>query len=152
MGEIIMSEEHLRVSLNKMAEELRSQFPFGHPDFVSIGLNEISLHSRKNHDYAGGGRPLGNFERAAAILKLYPNFPYDTPEGWAVLHLLKQLDAVMWGMSQRIRHKVEGLESRLGDISVYAKIIQCILRERESKPGDEGSKGKGGNTCQSTSW
>ena len=109
-------------------EKLRSEYPHGHPEFIPLALEEIRLHSDKNHDYASGGPPLGNFERAAAILKLYPDFPYDTPEGWAMLHVIKQLDAVLWGLSRRITHKVEGLESRLGDISVYAKIVRCILR------------------------
>ena len=111
-------------------EKLRSEYPHGHPEFIPLALEEIRLHSDKNHDYASGGPPLGNFERAAAILKLYPDFPYDTPEGWAMLHVIKQLDAVLWGLSRRITHKVEGLEPRLGDISVYAKIVRCILREK----------------------
>ncbi len=117
----------------EIRESLQRQFPFGDSLFIPLALSEIELHSDKNHDYAKGGSPLGNFERSAAILKLYPGFPYDTPEGWALLNLLKQLDAVLWGLTQRIEHKVEGLESRLGDVSVYAKIVRCMIqRKRES--------------------
>mgnify|MGYP001600787457 FL=1 len=109
---------------------LRVAHPHGAPEFIPITLEEIKLHSDKNYDYAHGGDPLGNFDRAAAILKLYPRFPYDTPIGWCLLHLVKQLDAVMWSLCKGFQQKVEGMESRLGDVSVYAKIARCILRRK----------------------
>src|SRR5574342_296492 len=67
-------------SLTGVEELLRELFPYGHEEFIPTVLKQIRLHSDKNHDYARGGNPLGNFTRVAAILKLWPGFPYDTPE------------------------------------------------------------------------
>lgn len=114
---------------DSLVKALRRLYPHGHPAFVELTLDLLKLHSAKNHDYAGGGPALGNFQRAAAILALYPGFPYDTPGGWALLHLLKQLDAVLWGLARRVEHQVEGLDSRLQDIAIYAQIVRCILRD-----------------------
>ena len=107
-------------------EELKEAYPHGHPHFVPITVRELQLHSDKNHDYAQGGSPLGNFERVSAILALYPDLKLGDQRVVALVYALKQLDAVLWGLSKGIVHKVEGLNSRLQDISVYAKIVMCM--------------------------
>lgn len=113
-----------------IGERLRQEFPHGHPQFLPITLKEMELHSAKNHDYAKGGSPLGNFERVAAILALYPNLKLSDQRVVALVYAMKQLDAVLWGLNSNIEHKVEGLASRLQDISVYAKIVMCMLEDK----------------------
>lgn len=108
------------------ADRLRELFPHGHPAFLPTTLREIQLHSDKNHDYAKGGNPLGNFERVAAILALYPKLRLSDMRVVALIYALKQVDAVLWGLSEGIEHKVEGLNDRLQDISVYSKIVMCM--------------------------
>jgi hypothetical protein len=115
---------------SQVLQTLRSKFPHGHPEFLPITLEEAELHSQKNHDYAKGGSALGNFDRVSTILGLYPGFPFASPIGVAIVYALKQLDAVLWGLAKGIQHKVEGLDGRLADISVYAKICRCILRDQ----------------------
>lgn len=108
---------------------LREDFPHGHANFLPITLNELQLHSDKNHDYAAGGSALGNFERVAAILALYPGLNLSDKKVVALVYALKQLDAVLWGMAKGIKQKVEGLKERLGDISVYSKIVMCMVQD-----------------------
>lgn len=110
----------------KSIKQLREEFPHGHPAFLPITVRELELHSKKNHDYAAGGSPLGNFERVAAILGLYPNLRLSDQRVVALTYALKQLDAVLWGLSENIEHKVEGINERLQDISVYSKIVMCM--------------------------
>jgi hypothetical protein len=105
---------------------LREFFPHGHPQFLPITLKEMELHSQKNNDYAAGGAPTGNFDRVAAILALYPKLKLSDRRVVALVYALKQLDAVLWGINSDITHKVEGLNARLQDISVYAKIVMCL--------------------------
>lgn len=114
------------IDLAEIFQKLRAMYPNGHPRFVSLTLAELKLHDEKNHDYAKGGSPFGNFERVAEIMKQYPDFPYDTREGVLIFYLLKQLDAVIWGMCQKIEHKVEGAPQRAGDMSVYSKILRLM--------------------------
>ena len=114
-------------------ETLRADHPHGHPEFLSLSLAEVALHSDKNHDYAKGGPPLGNFERMGAMLALYPRLNPADPKVVALVCLLKQLDAVLWGLNQKIEHRVEGLLPRLGDISIYAKLIMCMVKDEEVK-------------------
>ena len=98
----------------------------GDPRFYALLQELARLHSDKNHDYAKGGKPTGNFDRVAAILALYPNLKLSDPRVVALVYALKQLDAVLWGLSENITHKVEGLNDRLQDISVYSKIVMCM--------------------------
>lgn len=112
-------------------DKLRELYPNGHPRYLQILMEEARLHNDKNHDYAKGGAVFGNFERVAAILKLYPGFPYDTREGVNVTYMLKQLDCILWGMCQKIEHKVEGAVLRAGDISVYVKLLRLMFEELE---------------------
>ena len=104
----------------------------GHPKFYEYTAKEVELHDQKNHDYAKGGNPLGNFLRVASILGLYPGLKPEDPVVVCLTYALKQMDAVLWGLANAIEHKVEGLHPRLEDISVYAKIARCILSERTS--------------------
>lgn len=110
----------------QVEKDLRQTYPHGHPQFLPITVRELELHSNKNYDYAKGGPALGNFDRVAAILALYPNLKLSDRRIVAMVYALKQLDAVLWGISEGIAHKVEGLNSRLQDISVYAKLVQCM--------------------------
>ncbi len=112
-----------------MVQDIRRLFPHGHPSFVPITLNELDLHNKKNHDYAAGGDPLGNFKRVATILAQYPNLDLADPRVVALIYALKQLDAVLWMLSNGHTAQVEGLNPRLGDISVYSKIVMCMNTE-----------------------
>lgn len=110
-------------------EMLRRDYPNGHPRFVPLTIKELALHSDKAHDYAAGGDPLGNFNRVSTILAMYPDLKLADPKVVALVYALKQLDAVLWGLNSNIKHKVEGLASRLQDISVYAKLVQCLVED-----------------------
>lgn len=101
----------------------------GHPFFYEQLKDEATLHAAKNHDYASGGPPLGNFVRVAAILAPY-KLDLGDPAVVALVYMLKQLDAVLWGLSQGLIHQVEGLHPRLTDISIYAKLVRCLLGDR----------------------
>lgn len=105
---------------------IREIYPHGHPSFLPTTVREIELHSNKNHDYASGGDPMGNFNRVAAILGLYPDLKISDPRVVALTYMLKQLDAVLWGLNANITQKVEGIRDRMGDVSVYAKIVMCL--------------------------
>lgn len=121
-----------RIAAFKPAElegVLRVAFPYGHKQYLPIAIKQLMLHSEKNHDYASGGSALGNFERVSAILGQYPNLKLSDPRVIALVYALKQLDAVLWGINSNIQHKVEGLDSRLDDIAVYATIVQCMNGE-----------------------
>jgi hypothetical protein len=107
----------------------------GKPDYILQLIDKIrNLYLDKNHDYAGKGSPYGNFERVAAILKLYPGFPYDSPAGVAMVYSLKQVDAVLHGLSEHTIFKVEGLTPRLLDIAVYALLEAGILGPNQPGP------------------
>ena len=58
----------------------------GHPRFYEIIEALKDLHSRKNHDYASGGDPLGNFRRVATILAQYPNLKLSNPTVVALVY------------------------------------------------------------------
>jgi len=111
---------------------LRKLFPSGHEDFIALTLKELQLHSDKNNDYSGGpgNDPWGNFHRVAGILSLYPNLDVSRPAVVAIIYLLKQLDAILWTLSCGHSLKVENLEERLRDISVYSKIISILEEEK----------------------
>jgi hypothetical protein len=120
----------LAQSFDEIAEELRASFPHGHPEFLPMLLEKMKLHSDKNHDYAKGGRPLGNFERVAAILGQYPGLKLDDPVIVMLVYMLKQVDATLHGFAQGITQKVEGPIDRLGDVLVYSGIAICALKDR----------------------
>lgn len=120
-----------RQTQENIINQLRKEFPNGHSAFLALCLGEVKLHSDKNHDYAAGGDPMGNFQRVADILKMYPGFPYDTPSGVALIYALKQIDAILWGKAKGIQHKVEGLSGRYEDVSVYMKLAR--IQDQEGK-------------------
>ena len=108
----------------------KDQYPTVSERFLELLAKEAELFTNKNHDYASGGSETGNFDRVASILTLYPTFPYNTRQGVAITYMLKQIDAIIWGLSQKITHKVEGIQGRTEDVSVYAKLIR-IMCERD---------------------
>ena len=126
-----MSGDHVEHTSREIVDELREIFPNGHPKYLPIAFAQLTLHSLKNGDYAGGGSPLGNFERVSAILALYPRLHLSNKKVVALVYMLKQLDAVLWGLNSNITHKVEGLPGRLDDIAVYANIVQCMVQDEE---------------------
>jgi len=101
----------------------------GHPDFYRLCEEEMDLHSRKNHDYAAGGNPLGNFNRVSAILAMYPGLKLSDPAVVAITYMMKQLDASLWMLSNGHVAQVEGQKERWQDISVYSKIISILISE-----------------------
>lgn len=124
-------------------EFLQNEFPHGHPEFVSLCIEMMKLHNDKNHDYAKGGDPLGNFKRIAAILSKY-DLKLSDPITIMIVYMLKQFDAVMWGMSQNIEHKVEGPIERLKDMMVYSGLGICELLDRSKlrKPFSDEDRGR----------
>lgn len=109
-------------------EQLREGFPYGHERFIELSLDEMSLHSQKNYDYAHGGNPLGNFVRVANILSNYPGLKL-TPPVVALIYAMKQLDAVLWQLSQGYEGAVEGIQDKAQDIHVYVKLFRILLEE-----------------------
>lgn len=117
-------------SLDMIRDELKEKYPHGHPKFLDLVLDEIRLHSDKNHDFAKGGNPLGNFNRVGAILDLYPGLKPGDPVVVAVSFMLKQLDASLWMYSQGYTARVESHAERWRDISIYSKIISILIEEK----------------------
>ncbi len=115
--------------VDETIQKLRSLFPHGHPDFIKNTIQEMQLHSDKNHDYAAGGDPLGNFKRVANILSMYPSLDISDAAVVAIIYTLKQLDAYLWIKSNGHEAKSEGTSARLRDISIYLKIIDIIDEE-----------------------
>lgn len=118
-------------TLKTIESVLREMFPNGHPDFIRMCLDEVVLHSEKNHDYAQGGDPMGNFNRVANILAQYPGLDISKPEIVAVIYMLKQLDAALWLMAKGHMAKIETPAVRFRDMSVYAKIIIALMGQED---------------------
>lgn len=121
-------------NVRKISETLRQAFPHGHSGYIPLMVELVQLHSDKNYDYARGGNPLGNFQRVATILSQYPNLRSGGPAAVALMYMLKQLDAVLWGLSQPSMNKVESLVDRLRDVVVYAGLGLLIIQESEQPP------------------
>ena len=119
-----------RLDYKKIVEQLKELFPYGHPDFISKAIAECKLHSDKNHDYAFGGSPLGNFERVSSILSNYPGLDLSDPAIIAMIYTLKQIDAYLWFKCKNHTAIVEGKGARLKDVAVYSKIMD-LLDERD---------------------
>ena len=109
----------------------------GHPYFHELTDHEKDLHGKKSHDYSKGGHPLGNFLRVSEFLKLYPGLDHTDPAIIAMIYGLKQLDAYLWIKANKITTKVEGLNERLTDLSIYAKLVQCIEHDNTAGPTRE---------------
>ena len=128
--------ENTKTDLEKIKAELKKEFPFGHPEFTNLTIDELDLHSRKNKDYAAGGNPLGNFVRVANILANYPNLKLNDPTIVALIYMFKQLDATLWLLNGSREGTVEGIDDRLKDIHVYAKLARILYKEgKERKNG-----------------
>lgn len=108
---------------------LRELYPHGHPDFLPKLIAEAKLHSDKNKDYAGGGDPLGNFTRVAAICALYPGLTPSNPATVALIYALKQIDQIFWSLSRGYEGNIEGIEGRAQDVSVYFKLADILHKE-----------------------
>ena len=106
---------------------LEGLFPNGHPSFIPLCLEEMELHSQKNADYARGSNPLGNFERVSDMLTSWGT-PI-SPSQVAFIYCLKQLDACGSMLFQGYEGSVEGIDSRLQDVGVYAKLIRILRTE-----------------------
>ena len=103
----------------------------GHPRFYEI-LDELrNLHSRKNHDYAAGGKPTGNFDRRAALMRLYPGLVLDQNYKVAAWDILKQLDAALWMLAKGHESQSgEDVGQRLRDVACYAILAELMYEER----------------------
>lgn len=110
--------------------DLQAAFPHGHPGFIPMMLDAMELHSRKNYDYAKGGNPLGNFDRVAAIFALYPGLNLGDPKVIALVYEMKQMDAILWMLCQKYEGKVEGYDSRAGDVQVYTSLFRLINQDQ----------------------
>ena len=109
-------------------QELKKNFPHGHPDFIPMTLDELKLHSEKNYDYAKGGDPLGNFDRVSGALTAM-GYPI-SPEMVAMVYAFKQLDAAIYMMVEGYEGTTEDFDTRMRDVHVYAKIIR-LLHKRD---------------------
>lgn len=127
------SEDELVVVEGAKEGENSDMRRFGHPKFYELTEQENELHSKKNHDYAGGGRPLGNFERVSTICSLYPGLDTGDQEVVTLIYMLKQLDAVLWNLSNKHELKMEGRPQRYIDISIYAKLANIMCQEQGEK-------------------
>uniref|UniRef100_A0A6M3J401 Uncharacterized protein n=1 Tax=viral metagenome TaxID=1070528 RepID=A0A6M3J401_9ZZZZ len=116
--------------MKEVAEQLRKAFPHGHPDFIPMTLEEMKLHSEKNFKYTFRGNPLGNFKRVAEIMKMYPNIDWAQPACVALVYSLKQLDAAFWMLNSGHDTKsIEGIDTCLEDVSVYAKLTRLCRKD-----------------------
>jgi len=110
----------------------------GHPLYLKLTEDELRLHSAKNRDYARGGDALGNFKRVADILSNYPGLKLSDPKVVALVYAMKQLDAVLWMLSQSFDGGVENIGTRLGDCYVYFKIARVLYEEeKDGRTGTE---------------
>ena len=115
----------------QVLKQLREVFPYGHERYLPILFEMMELHNEKNHDYASGGSALGNFDRVAAILSLYPNLKLSDPFVVTFTYMMKQIDAVLWMKNNGHSAKVEGIGRRMDDIIVYSTIAKIIEEEKK---------------------
>ena len=127
-GEISLDKYHEAVQIMEehafadAIKTLKARFLHGHPAFNDMAISMMKLHSEKNRIYAGGGTPLGNFDRNASIFKNYPNFPYASPEGFLMCLVMKHIDAILWNLATGRKPP----EDACGDVSVYMNILRCM--------------------------
>ncbi len=95
--------------------------------FYELLDKEKALFEVKNHDYARGGSVTGNFDRVSRILSLYPGLDVANPATVCLIYMFKHLDAILMALSSSTESRVESLDQRLMDISVYAKLLMLIL-------------------------
>ena len=114
---------------DNIVAKLHSMYPHGHAAFNDMCIDEMELHSRKNHDYARGGDPLGNFNRVSEFFQMYPGLTLSDPAVVALVYAMKQVDACLWMMAGEYEGPIEGVASRLGDVSVYAKLAIILHKQ-----------------------
>ena len=101
----------------------------GHPRFYELTKEVEELHSAKNHDYARGGNPLGNFKRVSDTLKSYG---IDlSPAQVSFIYMMKQVDSTGRMLFMGYEGDTEGLKERLVDVGVYS-LLTIINKEEES--------------------
>lgn len=99
----------------------------GDPVFHQITEAEIAFYDKKNYDYAGGGSdPNGNFNRVSTILALYSGLSLADPRVVALVYMMKQLDQVLFSLSRGFEGAIEGIDERMTDVHVYAKIVRVL--------------------------
>jgi hypothetical protein len=109
------------------AQYLREKFPYGHPDYIPMTLDELEVHSQKNHDYAREGNALGNFYRVSEALgAMGMNL---TPTMVAIVYGFKQIDAAIQMMTKGYEGDIEGVDSRLRDAHIYLKLARILHKE-----------------------
>jgi hypothetical protein len=129
-----------------MTADLKRKYPHGHPDFIDITMQELDLHDKKNMDYAGSTEsaiaagltikpvdPMGNFNRVSSILSHYPNLKLSNPIVVALVYMFKQLDCILWALSNNVDTRVDTLDERFADVHVYAKLARCMWRDFQKK-------------------
>ena len=109
----------------------------GHPDYLTLTVDELELHSMKNRDYARVGDPLGNFHRVSASMTAL-GFPI-SPTMVALLYAHKQLDAAIQMIVHGYEGEVEGVDKRLRDAHVYPKIARILYKEEQQERKDRRS-------------
>jgi hypothetical protein len=103
-----------------------------HPRYHELLQELDALHNAKNFDYAAGAKqgPLGNFQRVAQYLGMYPNLPQGKPSSVALVYMLKQLDAAIIMMSTGKHSRTgEGVHERLRDVAAYAILLMLLTKE-----------------------
>lgn len=102
--------------------------------YIELCKQEIELHKAKGLEYQGAeySDDYSALQRVAKIKQMYPKFDWTTASGTAWSNLLKQFDAAFDMMAQHRTGKLEGVASRLLDVSAYCKITG-ILWNKESR-------------------
>ncbi|KKN08317.1 hypothetical protein LCGC14_1057800 [marine sediment metagenome] len=113
---------------DRALEAMKALCPHGHPDFYEALVDMGIVHSEKNYDYAGDGDPLGNFKRVAKIVEAIVG-PENGPAKVAVIYVAKQFDAVVDMLAHGRTAKVESLDDKLQDLSIYPQLIRLLLKE-----------------------
>lgn len=92
---------------------------------------QAELCAQKDGDYAGTSKSFGNFGRVASILALYPDLPMADPIAVLCVYALKHLDCVLHSLETGA-NLMEGIDSRLQDLSIYFAIARVLSRERDA--------------------
>jgi hypothetical protein len=117
----------------------------GDPLYHEITREEVDFYDLKNADYAAGGAdPNGNFNRVSAFFAMYPGLSLADPRVVGLTYMMKQVDQVCWALARGYEGKVEGLDARLCDVHIYAKIVRVLNRHFISASSLPYNPGRGG--------
>lgn len=113
---------------------MKKEYHHAHPRVIEIFEELMELHNRKNHQYATGEDPLGNFNRraeqtAGKFIKDGLNKPLCVVLG----DMSKQVDAVFDMVGRQKKNTVEEVDDKLRDIAVQA-VIAIVLSEEKGHP------------------